>query len=243
LDHHSARLPFEKKFKTVLCELDGDYNYKSIPDCDAAVITAMSNVLGMPQKIVSRKSQIVIVDAAQYVAHEKIDVRDMGCDALVFSGHKIGADTGVGILYLKDPDRWNTDKVGGGQYMASGPARFEAGTLPLTQIAGLIPAINEPRATSHELRFLYDKLSKIDRIKIITKPDAALLTFIVDGMHALDFGAMMGAHNICLRVGNMCASWLHKKLGYDSTIRISTGAWNTMKEMEQVVSIIKKTVA
>ncbi len=246
LDHHSARLPFEAKHKTVLCELDNEFNYKSVPNCDAIVFTGMSNVLGTPQKIIKDDKKTVIVDASQLVVHEKIDVKKMGVDALVFSGHKIGADTGLGILYLKEPEKWKTDKFGGGQFMATGPAKFEAGTLPLTQIAGLPAAINETinnrQNTSEKIEFLRNELSKISRIKFISPKDSALLTFIVDGMHALDFGMLVGAHGVCLRVGNMCASWLHKRLGVDSTIRISAGSWNTVAEIQQTVDIIKKVI-
>ena len=246
LDHHSARLPFAEKHKTVLCELDDEFNYKSVPECDAVVLTAMSNVLGVPQKIIKDDKKTVIVDASQLVVHEKIDVKEMDCDALVFSGHKIGADTGLGILYLKEPEKWNTDKFGGGQFMATGPAMFEAGTLPLTQIAGMPYAIKETvdnrNKTSEKIEFLRNELSKISRIKFISPDGAALLTFVIDGMHALDFGALMGAHGVCLRVGNMCASWLHKRLELDSTIRISAGPWNTMAEMQQVIDIIKKVI-
>lgn len=246
LDHHSARLPFEEKHKTVLCELDDDFNYKSIPECDAVVLTGMSNVLGVTQKIIKDDKKIVIVDAAQLVVHEKIDVKKMGCDALVFSGHKIGADTGLGILYLKEPTKWKTDKFGGGQFMATGPAGFEAGTLPLTQIAGLSAAIKETidtqEKTSEKIEFLRSELSKIPQIKFVSPNGAAILTFTIDGMHALDFGTLIGAYGICLRVGNMCASWLHKRLGLKSTIRLSVGPWNTMAEIEQAAEIIKKVI-
>jgi cysteine desulfurase/selenocysteine lyase len=92
------------------------------------------------------------------------------------------------------------------------------------------------------LNYLRGELEKISRIKFISQPDSHLLTFVVDGMHPMDFGALMGAHNICLRVGNMCASWLHQRLGQAGTIRISTGPWNTMVEMEQVAGIIKKII-
>lgn len=246
LDHHSARLPFEKKHKTILCTLDDKLNYKSIPKCDAVVLTAMSNVLGVPQKIIKDNKKIVIVDASQLVVHKKINVMEIGCDALVFSGHKIGADTGLGILYLKEPDKWKTDKFGGGQFMANGPAIFEAGTLPLTQIAGLPAAIKETidnrEKTSEKIKFLRNELSKISRIKFVSPPNAAIVTFIIDDMHALDFGAFMSAYGICLRVGNMCASWLHERLGLESTIRISVGPWNTISEIQQVVDIIKKVI-
>ena len=242
LDHHSARLPFEHRHKTVVCELDGNLNYKSIPKCDAVVITAMSNVLGTRQQVeelvAAAGNPLVIVDAAQLIVHEKIDVAKCGADALVFSGHKIGADTGVGVMYLKEPSRWQTDRFGGGQHQATGPARFEAGTLPLTQIAGLKEAINKRQETKSELlNYLRYELSKNSRIKFISKPGAYVLTFTIDGMHPLDFGAMMGARGVCLRVGNMCASWLHQRLGIDGSVRISVGAWNTMAEMKEIVGL------
>jgi cysteine desulfurase/selenocysteine lyase len=72
--------------------------------------------------------------------------------------------------------------------------------------------------------------------------NSALLTFVVDGMHAMDFGALAGAHGICLRVGNMCSSWLHRRMGLDSTIRISPGPWNTAEEIEETAEIIRKII-
>ena len=89
---------------------------------------------------------------------------------------------------------------------------------------------------------MYDELSKIDKIKIITQRDACMLSFYVDGMHALDFGALMGAMDVCLRVGNMCASWVHKRLGIDGSIRLSVGPWNTMDDAKYVVDAIRKVV-
>jgi cysteine desulfurase/selenocysteine lyase len=264
LDHHSARLPFENRFKTIVCPLDDEYNLdvSDLVSADVFVITAMSNVLGAAQdvkKIIHaaraiNPNIITVVDAAQYVAHLPIDVSDCDCDFLCFSGHKMGGDTGVGIMYIKNPDIWSPDKFGGGMIkkvisniiFEDSPAKFEAGTLPLTQIAGLGVALNEcteHRAQSTDIvRYLYNKLSKIEKIKIFTRPDSAMITFIVDGMHVLDFGALMGAHNVCLRVGNMCASWIHWKLGIDATIRLSPGFYNTMDEAAQVVDIIKKIV-
>jgi cysteine desulfurase/selenocysteine lyase len=276
LDHHSARLPFEvlwdtRKCSIVLCPLDDGYNLNAseMPRADVFVITAMSNVIGRAQdvkKLVAAAKAlnpdvITIVDAAQYVAHLPIDVTEWDCDFLCFSAHKIGADTGLGILYMKNPARWVCpDKFGGGMIAkrkgsaAAGnytlgwdraPAKFEAGTLPLTQIAGLAPAIDylaANRADKGLIKYLHGELSKINGLTVLTKPDAALLTFYVEGMHCLDFGALIGAHNVCLRVGNMCATWIHERLGCKGSIRISTGPWNTMDEMVRVVGIIKKII-
>jgi len=270
LDHHSARMPWQAVTDSgwcdlVVCPLDSDFNIdvNNIPKCDVFVITAMSNVLGVAQNVeqiirVARKKNpnvITIVDAAQFVAHKKIDVSKFDCDFLCFSGHKIGADTGVGVMYIRDPDKFNPDKFGGGMVnkitdsgkwiLNQSPEKFEAGTLPLTQIIGLGRAIQllpDSNDSSKLIRYMYDELSKIPRIKILTKPDACILSFMVENMHVLDFGVMIGAHDICIRVGNMCASWIHKKMGLDGSIRISVGPWNTMAQAEYVVETIRKMV-
>lgn len=273
LDHHSARLPWEnllhegKIRKEFVCELDDDFNIKtdSVPKVDFLIITAMSNVLGNKQNVkeivraarMKNPDVITIVDAAQYVAHEKIDVKDWDCDFLCFSGHKIGSDTGVGVLYIKDADKYYPDKFGGGMIskvisgeesrwiLYSSPEKFEAGTLPLTQIIGLETAIKELKnwnGGKDLTNYIYQELSKIDSVKIFTKPDSPIISFVIDGMHVLDFGALIGAHDICVRVGNMCASWIHKKLNIDGSIRISVGPWNTMSDAEYVIETIKGIV-
>ena len=270
LDHHSARMPWEELMylgkirKMFKCELDKnfDINPNEIPKTDFLVITAMSNVLGRAQDVkkiiaAARKKNpnvVTIVDASQYVVHEKIDVKKWDCDFLVFSGHKIGADTGVGILYIRDTDKYFPDKFGGGmvskildnQWILSGtPDKWEAGTLPLTQIAGLIPAIDyleKNRPNLGLIKYAYDELSKIPRIKILTVPDATILSVVVDGMHPLDVGAMLGANDICVRVGNMCASWIHRAMGIDGSIRISVGPWNTIGDIKKFISVIKRIV-
>lgn len=262
LDHHSARLPFVNAATDVkLIPLGADLNFdlKNVPVADVYVITAMSNVLGIAQNVPEmiqaiRKinpGAVTVVDAAQFVVHEKIDVADWGCDFLCFSGHKIGADTGVGVMYIKEPEKYFPDKFGGGMVkkvseneivLSDIPERFEAGTLPLTQIAGLGVAIKKLEAARPNLqliKYLHDGLSQCSRIKILTSPTAAVLSFVVDGMHVLDFGALIGARGVCVRVGNMCASWIHRVMGIDGSIRISVGAYNTMDEIETVLKYIK----
>ncbi len=265
IDHHSARLPFvQTGARVVLCPLDEDYNIK--PDCvpyaDVLVITAMSNVLGMPQDVATiikhakqkNPNVITVVDAAQFVVHSEIDVEKFGCDFLCFSGHKIGADTGVGILYIKNPDNYQPVFFGGGMVNKivgddiiynSAPDLFEAGTLPLTQIVGLKDAVSEIKKNRPDLnliKFMYDELIKIKKVKILSFRNSALLTFVVDGMHVLDFGALIGARGVCLRVGNMCASWIHQRMGINGSIRISVGSYNTMAEIKTVIGYIKEII-
>ena len=266
LDHHSARLPFQMSGATiVVVPLDGDLNIDvdNIPYADVFVVTAMSNVLGMPQNIpeIVRKAReknpdvMVVVDAAQYVVHDCIDVKKWDADFVVWSGHKIGADTGVGIMYIKNPTDFTPDKFGGGMVntiahngdgqFVHAPECFEAGTLPLTQIAGLVVAIDDIKNNRPDLsliKYLYDKLSKIERIKIISSRDARLLSFVIDGMHVLDFGAIVGANDICVRVGNMCASWIHHKLGIDGSVRVSIGSYNTIDDINIFIDVVRGIV-
>ena len=269
LDHHSARLPWEMLAKIGKCEIvvmplsaDLNIDVSRVPNADIMVITAMSNVLGVAQDVkaiiksarAKNPNVITIVDAAQSVVHSKIDVRDMDCDFLCFSGHKIGADTGVGVMYIKNPDDWNADKFGGGMVnritdtgivLNVAPEKFEAGTLPITQIVGMPKAIeyvSNWNGGKDLIAFMYDELVKIKNIKILTARDACMLSFVPENMHVLDFGAMTGAHGICLRVGNMCASWIHKKLNIDGSVRISVGPWNNMSDAKYVVDVIKGLV-
>ena len=289
LDHHSARLPWQELLcagrirKMFKCELDEnfDINPNSVPKTDFLIITAMSNVLGRAQDVraiiaAARNKNpevVTIVDASQYVVHEKIDVKKWDCDFLVFSGHKIGADTGVGVLYIRDSEKYFPDKFGGGMVLNVGdievarrasygaliyendpglsvvlnhsPEKWEAGTLPLTQIAGLAPAIDylEKNRPNHDLiKYAYDELAKNPKVKILTTRDAAILSFVVDGMHPLDVGALIGANNICVRAGNMCASWIHTRMGIPGSVRISIGRQNTMDDIDKTIDVINKIV-
>lgn len=266
LDHHSARLPWEYLAKNSqvnlkVCSLNENLDFADVPESDVLVITAMSNVIGKSQDVKAIINQaksknpnvITIVDVAQYIVHEKINVVDWDCDFLAFSGHKIGADTGIGVLYIKKPERFSPDKFGGGMINKiidsdnwiynMVPDKFEAGTLPLTQIAGLGEAIRyleKNRPDLSLIKYLYDELKDFQNIDIISAPDSCLFSFVPKNMHALDFGALIGANDICLRVGNMCASWIHKYLGVPASVRISIGSWNTLEDIKLVIELIKK---
>ncbi|MBD5400361.1 aminotransferase class V-fold PLP-dependent enzyme [bacterium] len=270
LDHHSARLPWVAAARRGECSieilpLDENFNIDvdKIPYADVIVITAMSNVFGVAQDVaaivrIAREKNpdvVVVVDAAQYVAHGAIDAAAWNADFICFSGHKIGADTGIGIMYVQDPTRWTPDKFGGGMinkidgdtwvYNAA-PECFEAGTLPLTQIAGLKPAIGAWRADAGAdvMRWLYDGLRLNPKIQICTAPDAAVLTFLTPGMHVLDFGARVGARGVCMRVGNMCASWAMNLIGAGAggAARLSAGAWNTVADADKTIEIINQVL-
>ena len=268
IDHHSARMPWiASGANIVLCPMDESWAYdvSQIPVADVFVITAMSNVMGMRQNVselinAARKKNpnvITVVDAAQYVVHADINASEWGADFICFSGHKIGADTGVGVMYIKNPERFTPDKFGGGMVSritgsaAIGnysiqwepvPAKFEAGTLPVTQIIGLPAAIDyieKHRPNLELIKYLYDRLSKNENIQIITERDSSMFTFVPKNMHVLDFGVMAGTMGLCLRVGNMCASWIHNLLGLKGSVRISVGPWNSMTDIQKAAYIIE----
>ena len=89
---------------------------------------------------------------------------------------------------------------------------------------------------------MYDGLRQNSRIKILSSRDAAVLSFVGDGMSPLDFGAYMGVNNICVRVGNMCAGWIHQAMGVDGSVRVSVGPWNTKLDADRFLSVVEKTV-
>ena len=270
LDHHSARLPFEQMAvsrgaRVVVMPLDKyfDIDASAAVCADVAVITAMSNVLGQPQDVgaivralrAKNPHVITVVDAAQYVAHDAIDVKAWDCDFLCFSGHKIGADTGIGVMYVRDPDRWGPVRFGGGMVSRITPGGeiipqpapdcYEAGTLPLTQIAGLVPAIDAWCAWDggRDVReYIYDALVQMSGVRLLTRRDAAMISFVTPDMHPLDFGARAGARGLCLRVGNMCATWIHRAMWIDGSVRISNGPWNTMADAADTVRIVREVL-
>jgi len=243
IDHHSARLPFESHCKTIAAPLTESlcYDWDEIRKvkADAIVITAMSNVLGALVDIPDDLPFITIIDASQHIVHQRPDVKNY--DYFIFTAHKVGADTGLGILYQKNPPE--PINFGGGMYKAKGAAMFEAGTLPLTQIAGLRLAMENLDATRGDTHKkiikLREGLALNPKIKFISPADASLISFTVDGMNYLDFGMLMGAKDVCMRVGNMCASWIHNRLGIAGSCRLSLGFWNTDDEIDEVLSVIK----
>ena len=144
-----------------------------------------------------------------------------------------------------DYGAWIYENTGSCWVTLHSPEKWEAGTLPLTQIAGLIPAIDyleKNRPDTDLIKYAYDELSKLQGVKILTKRDAAILSFVIVGMHPLDVGTLIGANDICVRAGNMCASWIHQLMGVPGSIRLSIGSWNTIGDIKKFVSVMKKIV-
>ena len=201
-----------------------------------------------------------MVDGAQSVPHEKIDVRDMDIDFLAFSAHKMLGPTGVGVLYGKEKYLKQVKPLmfGGGMNAAfdslmnveykSLPERLEAGTQNLAGILGFGKAldyINElgiENIHKYEVdlkKYMIDKMSKLNNVVIYNKNiENGIVTFNIKGVFAQDVAAYLNKNNICVRVGNHCAKILSEVLGVKNTCRASVYFYNTKEDVDKLVEAL-----
>lgn len=284
LEHHSNLLPWiwlslknKVQLKYIPVLADGRLDIQQIPqiitrNCKIVSILHVSNAIGSHVGIkdiidfAHSRGALVLIDAAQSIAHQPIDVKKMDCDFLAFSGHKLLGPTGIGVLYIKKElhEQISPYQFGGGMvYQADFyhaiwrqvPARFEAGTPAIAQAIGLGTAVEyiQNNIDWHQLRVheaqlcdaLIDGLSEISSIKLIGPLDELkkvghLVSFTVDGIHPHDVAAFLDRFGICVRAGHQCAQPLAQKLGLDSSVRASFYAYNTMQEVEQFIKIMNQ---
>ncbi|MBO4464412.1 MAG: cysteine desulfurase [Prevotella sp.] len=217
-------------------------------------ITALAHSRGIP----------VLVDAAQSAPHMPVDVSDIGCDFLAFSGHKMYGPTGVGVLYGRE--EW-LDRLppyqGGGEMIGSVswekttwnelPFKFEAGTPDYVATHGLataidyITAIGLDQIHAHEqqlLSYCTQQLQQIDGLRIIgTAPvKDAVVSFVVDGIHPLDLGTLLDQLGVAVRTGHHCAQPLIERMGLTSTVRASFAMYNTKDEVDALAVALKRVI-
>ncbi|CAG1021425.1 cysteine desulfurase / selenocysteine lyase [Patescibacteria group bacterium] len=267
-EHHANFLPWQRITKGKL-----DYNYNPNTQYDVVVYTIISNVTGTYTDIKELKKQpnlknaIFIADAAQAVAHKKLDVKDMDTDFLVFSGHKMFGPTGIGVLYGKQEllEKMEPFKVGGGMISevtkesatwAELPEKFEAGTPPIADAIALGAAINfinsigfdEIEKHEQNLRkYLVNKLKQIPQIKIfhpkLNEYAAGVVSFVSLNVHAHDIAQFLGDFNICVRAGHHCTQILHKEVfQVPASVRISLSVYNTEEDINQLIESLKKAI-
>ncbi len=230
-------------------------------------VTHVSNVLGtvVPVAEVTRLARAVgacvLIDGAQGVVHQPVDVQAIGCDFYAFTGHKLYGPTGIGVLYgtaerLASMPPWQ----GGGDMIetvsfektvyADPPLRFEAGTPPFVQAIGLGAAIDYVRALgmeaigAHEHALCHHAMGALREIPgvrpIGEAPDkAAIVSFVVDGLHSMDVGAILDRQGIAVRVGHHCAQPLMARMGIESTVRASMALYNTTEEIDALAAAIR----
>ena len=282
MEHHSNLVPWQYvtgKTQSNLKYMYVNENYElskeeiesKITDKTKIVaITHVSNVLGTINpvkeiiKYAHKKGAIVIVDASQSIPHMKIDVQDLDADFLAFSGHKMLAPLGIGVLYGKREilNKMNPFLMGGDmiEYVyeqkttfAPLPNKFEAGTQNVEGVIGLGSAIDYISNLGYEkiqeiedelLNYAREELSKLDFLKIYMTPNrknhSAVISFNIKGVHPHDVASILDTENVCVRSGNHCAQPLLRFLGEDSTCRMSLYFYNTKQDIDMLVEALKK---
>jgi cysteine desulfurase/selenocysteine lyase len=231
-------------------------------------ITQISNVLGTINpveeiiKIAHHHNIPVLIDAAQSVQHLPIDVENMDCDFLVFSGHKIYGPTGIGILYGKE--KWLEEippYQGGGDMVDTVtfekttynglPFKFEAGTTNYIGAIGLGVALDYILSLGLENIIRYEhgllkdatqKITELGNIRIFgnSKHKSSILSFLIDNIHQLDAGMIIDKMGIAVRTGTHCAQPLMQRFGIGGTIRASLAMYNTSEEIDLLCKAIQK---
>ncbi|WP_047049881.1 cysteine desulfurase CsdA [Vibrio mexicanus] len=281
MEHHANIVPWQivaeqsgaKVIKipmTTECQLDFDAYQSLISDKTQIVALAqVTNVTGTRQPIESaielahQHDAIVVVDGAQGIVHEKVDMQKLNADFYVFSGHKLFAPAGIGVLYgkqslLESMPPWH----GGGKMVESVsfekttftqlPGKFEAGTPNVAGAIALAEAVTWYQSYAladvedhiHQLQTsCYEALKGIDDIDILGyQPNSSVITFVIDGVHHQDIATLLDQQGIAVRAGNHCAHPLMDALGVKGTVRISFAIYNTQQDVERVVQAIEKAV-
>jgi cysteine desulfurase/selenocysteine lyase len=233
-------------------------------------IVFISNALGTinPVKAVIEKAHVhgakVMLDAAQAVAHMPVNVRELDCDFMAFSGHKMYAPTGIGVLYgKKSLLEAMPPYMGGGEMIKTVtfekttyndlPHKFEAGTPNIADTVALKSAVDfinrfgKENFAAHEnklLKMASERVSEIDGLRIIgtAKEKSCILSFTVEGVHHYDLGMILDASGIAVRTGHHCTQPLMQIFGITGTTRASFAAYNTEEEVEIFAQELKKAI-
>ena len=248
--------------------LEEEYLKQLTAKTKLVAVAGMSNVLGtiFPIKKMIAQAHAVgalfLVDACQYAVHQKIDVQDLDCDFLVFSGHKTYGPSGIGVLYGKydvlntmPPYQYGGDMVASVSYEKAEfnepPFRFEAGTPAIMQAIGLGEALRYmmnlgmENITAHEdelTRYTTAKLREIKGLRIVgdAPNKGGVFSFAVDGMHPQDLAFILDKEGVSVRTGHHCAQPIVNRMGYESLARASLGLYNTKEDVDALCAAIIK---
>ena len=282
MEHHANIVPWQ-----MLCEEKGA-RLRVIPMNDAGellldeyeallnertkfvAVTHVSNALGTINPVKKMIAQAhkygvpVLIDGAQSAPHMPVDVQDLDCDFFAFSGHKVYAPTGSGIVYGKAEllDQMNPFQGGGDMIKsvtfekttyADLPNKFEAGTPAIASQIGLGAAIDylnsvgreEAAAHEHELlRYATERVSAIEGVRIIgtARHKASVLSFVIDGIHPHDIGTILDQEGIAVRAGHHCAQPVMRRFNVPATARASFAFYNTKDEIDTLARTIEKVI-
>jgi cysteine desulfurase / selenocysteine lyase len=280
MEHHSNIVPWQ-----ILCQEKGatlcvapindsgelqieEFERLLGPRTKMISVAHVSNALGTinPVKRIVRLAHAmkvpVLVDGAQAVPHQPVDVQDLDCDFYVFSGHKVYGPTGIGVLYGKAALLEEMPPYQGGGDMISSvtfektiynkvPHKFEAGTPDIAGVIGLGAAIDYVTdvgidaigAHEHELLgYATEKVGELEGVRLVgtAREKAAVLSFVMDGIHPHDIGTILDQEGIAVRTGHHCAQPVMDRFGIPATVRASFGLYNTREEIDALVAGIQK---
>ncbi|EKO3443968.1 cysteine desulfurase CsdA [Vibrio fluvialis] len=280
-EHHANIVPWQivaeqtgAKVVKVPMTRDGEFGLEAFHEllserCKIVAMAHITNVTGARQPIEAviaaahQVGAIVVVDGAQGIVHETVDVAALDADFYVFSGHKLYAPAGIGVLYgkqalLEAMPPWHgggkmVEKVSFGGTTYSGlPGKFEAGTPNVAGAIALKAAIDwysqldrgEVEAHLHHLQTLtYQALSKMEDIRVLGyQPDASILSVVMEGVHHQDLATLLDQQGIAVRAGHHCAHPLMEAFGVKGTVRISFGIYNSAQEVAHLIKAIEKAV-
>lgn len=279
-EHHANIVPWQLlakrrgvKLRVVELPLDALPSAEQIlravgPKTRCVALTQLSNVLGVSLPIAEVAAGLrgrgirFVVDGAQAVPHQAVDVHALGVDAYVFSGHKLYGPTGIGALWVRrelletlPPYQGGGDMIDqvclgeGETSFAAAPGRFEAGTPHIAGAVGLAAACDYLRTLGWE-RVRAEESSQCARWNAALRtvpglrllgpedPKASLWSFVCDWGHALDIATFLDLEGVAVRVGHHCAQPLHQRLGVSATLRVSLGIYNDMQDVERFLKAL-----
>ncbi len=288
MEHHSNLVPWQQLAKArgatlryvpvVGADAEGGLDLAALdtlltPQVKVFAFTHISNTLGTinPAAELCARARAVgaltVIDAAQSIGHDTVDVRALGCDFLAFSGHKMAGPTGIGVLYGRREllDTMEPAETGGGMVVSvdyegarwkPSPERFEAGTPNVADAVGLhaamdfLDGLGRPAIAAHDhelATYAYAKLSEVPGIRILGPRAgtvrAGIVSFALRDAHAHDVVTFADQDGIALRGGHHCNQPLMKKLGLPSTARASFYVYNTQAEVDVLVKSIQRIQA
>lgn len=281
-EHHANIVPWQliaqqtqASVKKIPVDKNGELIWSSLLDLmsDKVKIIALAhvtNVTGSRQPIESaielahQFGAIVVIDGAQGIVHETVDVTQLNADFYLFSGHKLFSPTGIGVLYgkqalLEKMPPWQ----GGGKMVenvtfdgttyAPPPSKFEAGTPNISGAIALASAIKwyqqwpirEVEQHISELQhYAYQKLITLDDVRVIGyQKKASLLSFVVEGIHHQDIATLLDQQGVAIRSGHHCAHPLMEALGINGTLRVSFAIYNTRNDVDRLIQALEKALS
>ena len=283
MEHHSNLVPWQNVTKTKNASLkfiyindnyeitDEEIKNKITEKTKIVGITYVSNVLGIindVKKIIDYahgKGAVVVLDASQSISHIQLNVKELDADFVVFSGHKMFAPMGIGVLYGKKEllNKMRPFLMGGDmiEYVyeqdttfAKLPNKFEAGTQNVGGAIGLATAIDFINKLGYEYiskveselrQYLIDELKKLDFLTIYLPSNlnnhTSVVSFNIKGIHPHDVATILDSNGVCIRAGNHCAQPLLRYLGLDSTCRVSISIYNTKQDIDRLIIALKQT--